>query len=124
MHQASWRQTKDRGNHPEKQMEDKPVKKFTSPEQPPEGLDRELLTIMVEECNEIAQRGTKALRFGVMEIQPGQELTNEQSIARELGDLVATVERLQERGLISTDDIEAGRQAKHRKLDVFLQSDQ
>ena len=48
-----------------------------------------LLTILAEECAEVAQRVSKALRFGVLEVQPGQEKTNAERIVEELIDLKA-----------------------------------
>jgi NTP pyrophosphatase (non-canonical NTP hydrolase) len=50
-----------------------------------------LLAIVAEECAEVAQRCTKALRFGLTEIQPGHPLNNAQRIAQEYGDLVAAM---------------------------------
>lgn len=48
-----------------------------------------LLVILGEECNEIAQRVAKALRFGLAEVQPGQPLTNAQRVMDEVNDFVA-----------------------------------
>lgn len=51
-----------------------------------------LLTIVGEECAEIAQRASKANRFGMHEVQPGQSLTNAQRITGEVNDLVAALQ--------------------------------
>jgi NTP pyrophosphatase (non-canonical NTP hydrolase) len=48
-----------------------------------------LLTILAEECNEVAQRASKAIRFGVEEIEPGQDKTNAQRVIQEFNDLTA-----------------------------------
>lgn len=48
-----------------------------------------LLTILAEECAEVAQRVSKALRFGPLEVQPGQDKTNAERIVDELIDLKA-----------------------------------
>jgi hypothetical protein len=53
-----------------------------------------LLTILAEECNEVAQRVSKTLRFGPKEIQPGQEYSNASRVLTELADLEAIVELL------------------------------
>lgn len=53
-----------------------------------------LLTILSEECSEVAQRVSKALRFTVKEIQPGQELTNWDRIQQEFNDLCAVARML------------------------------
>jgi hypothetical protein len=53
-----------------------------------------LLLILAEECSEVAHRVSKALRFGVSEIEPGQELTNGCRIAMECDDLIGVLEML------------------------------
>lgn len=53
-----------------------------------------LLTILAEECAEVAQRVSKALRFGLAEVEPGQPLTNAQRIMGEVNDLVAVYSML------------------------------
>lgn len=60
-----------------------------------------LLTIMAEECQEVSQRVSKALRFGVREIQPGQGATNAERIIREFCDLLAAYEMLHEDAILS-----------------------
>lgn len=50
-----------------------------------------LLSILAEECAEVAHRASKALRFGLDEIQPGQSLSNKERIELELADLMAVV---------------------------------
>lgn len=48
-----------------------------------------LLTTFAEEAVEVAQRATKALRFGIHEIQPGQFKTNAERLKGEFLDLLA-----------------------------------
>lgn len=62
--------------------------------------DEHLLSCLAEECSEVAQRVSKALRFGLNEIQPGQPLTNAQRLSIELTDLYAVREMLLDQGLI------------------------
>jgi hypothetical protein len=50
-----------------------------------------LLVRAMEECAEVAQRISKALVFGLDEIQPGQSLTNRQRIYQEYFDLRAVL---------------------------------
>ena len=54
-----------------------------------------LLTCLAEECAEVAQRASKAIRFGLGEIQPGQELNNAERIMVEYGDLQGVIDMLQ-----------------------------
>ena len=50
-----------------------------------------LLAKVMEECAEITQRAAKAQRFGLTEVQPGQDLDNETRLLHEFHDLVATM---------------------------------
>lgn len=59
-----------------------------------------LLTQMAEECNEIAQRVSKAIRFGLLEVQEGQEKTNAARIIQEFRDLQAVMELLEDAGAL------------------------
>lgn len=59
-----------------------------------------LLACLAEECAEVAQRVSKALRFGLGEIQPGQASDNADRIAEELGDLFSVAEILVNEGLL------------------------
>ena len=56
--------------------------------------DEHLYTVAAEECAELAQRFSKANRFGCEEVQPGQELSNRQRILYEFADLVGVMEML------------------------------
>ncbi len=49
-----------------------------------------LLTVLAEEGSEVAHRVSKALRFGVDEIQPGQTDTNGERIRFEVYDVIAS----------------------------------
>jgi len=54
--------------------------------------EEHILTIIGEECSEVQQRCSKALRFGMDEKQHDQELTNSERILQEFNDLVAVME--------------------------------
>ena len=49
-----------------------------------------LLSIVGEEGSEVAHRTSKAMRFGVVEIQPGQPDTNGERLRFEVYDVIAT----------------------------------
>jgi len=53
-----------------------------------------LLIMLMEECDELSQRASKALRFGLNEVQEGQSLTNARRIIYEFNDLVSVLEEL------------------------------
>lgn len=55
-------------------------------------LDEYLLICLAEECAEIQQRVTKALRFGLFEFEPGQPYNNIQRLRDEINDLYGVLE--------------------------------
>ena len=57
---------------------------------------KEVLTILQEECAEVIVDVSKCFRFGPDQIMEGQELTNLQRLEKELGDVQAMVELLQD----------------------------
>ncbi len=57
-----------------------------------------LLICLSEECAEVAQRVSKALRFGLEEVQPEQHETNADRIVEELADLWAVTTLLEREG--------------------------
>ena len=79
-----------------------------------------LLLCVMEECAEVSQRASKALRFGLEEIQPGQQLTNAQRLVLEYADLYAVFEMLGDEyphlPRVLTVDVEA----KKAKVKQFL----
>lgn len=78
-----------------------------------------LLTCLAEECMEVAQRVTKALRFGLEEVQPGQDLTNAERICQEFQDLIAVYSMLGGSGVLPFPD-EAQAKKKLEKVEKFL----
>lgn len=79
-----------------------------------------LLWLLAEECVEVAQRVSKAARFGLDEIQPGQFLTNEERIVGELADLQATIDILHDEGMLKTRITLEMNRAKKAKVEKFL----
>lgn len=80
-----------------------------------------LLTCLAEESAEIAQRTTKALRFGLREVQPGQPLTNDDRLCDELRDLIAVAHILHSEGIIGWFMPDAGEvHAKLAKIERFM----
>lgn len=75
-----------------------------------------LLTVLTEECAEVAQRACKAARFGLTEVQPGQTEDNKRRIERELADLMATADLL---GLSIRDEDKAAKVEKLKKYMVY-----
>jgi hypothetical protein len=92
------------------------------------------LTCLAEECSEVAicaneialaanqtaQRATKALRFGLEDVQPEQLLTNGQRLIAELNDLMGAVELLIEKGVIEWSIDRKAVEAKKDKIKKYL----
>jgi len=83
-----------------------------------------LLTIAAEECAEIAHRISKALRFGLNEVQAGQDKTNAERVMEEFYDFVAVIEWLTEEGHLPpmrVRNVEAAVEAKKAKIRRYFQ---
>ena len=80
-----------------------------------------LLSCLAEECAEVAQRVSKALRFGLDEVQPGQDQTNAERIVEEFNDLAAVVNRLSREGVLPWADWSTEREEeKAAKIERFM----
>jgi hypothetical protein len=69
-----------------------------------------------EQCSKVAVRVSKALRFGLDEVQPGQLMDNVQRLAIELADILAVAELLESAGVIARVRVEI----KKDKLRTFM----
>lgn len=58
-----------------------------------------LLVCLIEECAEIQQAASKALRFGLDDGYPGSDTTNSQDMGREITDLIAVIDLCREHGM-------------------------
>lgn len=80
-----------------------------------------LTTILMEECAEVAQRASKAARFGFGEIQPGQFLTNAERLEQEMTDLLTVYQMLANEGVVAPLGEAMGeRGSKREKVEKFL----
>ncbi|HTJ52574.1 MAG TPA: hypothetical protein VL443_24130 [Cyclobacteriaceae bacterium] len=79
-----------------------------------------LLIMLMEECDEVSQRASKALRFTLEEIQPGQEFTNADRIVYEFNDLYAIMQMLQKEGAIPHIINQPALELKKEKVKKFL----
>lgn len=79
------------------------------------------LSCVGEECLEVAFRISKAIRFGLMEVQSEQKLNNWQRIAEEYDDLLTAMDvLLEQEGLTYNRDIPT-QQAKRAKIKYYLE---
>jgi len=80
-----------------------------------------LLNILAEECTEVVGRVSKALRFGLDEVQPGQSLSNRQRIMVEVNDVYAILKMLNDEGVIDPTPDMAAIDVKVAKVERFLE---
>jgi hypothetical protein len=83
-----------------------------------------LYLVAMEQCNEVAQRLSKASRFTVDEVQPGQDMTNGIRVLQELADLITVVEMLQDLGHLPNYPLGARsdwKKAKREKVKKFME---
>lgn len=79
-----------------------------------------LLSCLIEECAEVIQRATKAQRFGVNEVQPGQDQNNIDRLSDELADLEGTIQLLQDEG-VNLCRLPDAVEAKKKKVREFME---
>jgi len=79
-----------------------------------------LIKILEEECCETAIRASKALRFGINEIQIDQDLTNAERIVYEFNDILAMMELLYDAGLIPQIMDREAIEKKKLKIEKFF----
>ncbi len=76
----------------------------------------EIMNILSEECAEVIQAISKCHRFGLDNAKPGKPLTNAQHMEAEIGDLLAMVDLLKSKGIITEEGLVSSKQAKIEKL--------
>ena len=86
----------------------------------PEGHTREVLTILSEECAEVIHRVSKALRFGLDDIQMGQPLSNRERIAQEVGDFIAVLDIALDSDLFPMEIVMQSRKDKVAKMAQYM----
>lgn len=81
-----------------------------------------LLWNLAEECAEVAQRVSKAARFGLHEIQPGQSFTNAERIMHEYADILGAIRLLTEEGILERpENFEELIQRKKDRFEKYLE---
>jgi hypothetical protein len=84
--------------------------------------DEHLLVILAEECSEVAKEAAKALRFGLDDKEPNQDLTNRKKIATEFNDLYAVMSMCLDAGILNDSDmlVATEMEAKKQKVEKYL----
>ena len=77
------------------------------------------MNILSEECAEVIQAVSKCHRFGLDNLKPGKPLTNAQHLEGEIGDVLAMVDLLKLKGIITDAGLDKAKQSKIEKLKVW-----
>jgi hypothetical protein len=80
-----------------------------------EHINAENLVLVIEECSEVIKVATKIIRFGVDHANPQHDVPNRTLLMQEVGDLFATIERLQ----LDPDVVGAAWGDKHERLKIY-----
>ena len=80
---------------------------------------KEIFCITQEECAEVTQAISKIFRFGFDSEHPVTKKSNHQSLEEEVGDLLAMIDIMVEKCIISDSNINEARIAKKEKLKVW-----
>lgn len=79
----------------------------------------EIMSILQEECAEVIQAVSKCFRFGADQCKPGKDYTNVQHLEEEIGDLLAMVDILVEKKILTEDRLKTAKAAKQIKLQTW-----
>lgn len=80
---------------------------------------KEIFCITQEECAEVTQAISKVFRFGFDSVHPVTNKSNMESLEEEVGDLLAMIDILVEKCIISDSNVNAARIAKKEKLKIW-----
>jgi NTP pyrophosphatase (non-canonical NTP hydrolase) len=77
---------------------------------------KEVMDILQEECAEVIVAVSKISRFGIDNYKPGKPKTNREHLEEEIGDVLAMIDIMLEKNVISLEHLEAAKTAKIEKL--------
>jgi len=95
--------------------------KYICQSPPLSDYEKEILTILIEECLEVGQAACKLIRFG-KESHPDTGVPNDQHLGIEIGELQHMMRLARLEGIIHFGDELLGRSRKAKKLARYLQS--
>jgi NTP pyrophosphatase (non-canonical NTP hydrolase) len=78
--------------------------------------EHEVMNILSEECAEVIQAISKCHRFGMDNVKPGKPKTNREHLEEEIGDLLAMVDIMLEKGMITQEHLDIAKVNKIEKL--------
>jgi NTP pyrophosphatase (non-canonical NTP hydrolase) len=74
------------------------------------------MDILQEECAEVIVAVSKISRFGIDNYKPGKPKTNREHLEEEIGDVLAMIDIMLEKSVISLEHLEIAKKAKIEKL--------
>lgn len=77
---------------------------------------KEILCITQEECAEVSQIVSKIFRFGWESTHPTSKVSNKERLEEEIGDLLAMVDIMVEKCLLSDSNLNTAKYLKREKL--------
>lgn len=77
---------------------------------------QEILDILQEECAEVIQNISKCRRFGLDNVYLKGEGTQREQLVKEIGDVLAMIDLLQENNLVSEQELDLAKRNKILKL--------
>lgn len=77
---------------------------------------QEILDILQEECAEVIQNISKCRRFGLNNEYLKGSGTQQEQLAKEIGDVLAMVELLKEHGVVTQSELDLAKRNKFVKL--------
>ena len=81
-----------------------------------ESQTKEVMDILQEECAEVIVAVSKISRFGIDNYKPGKPKTNREHLEEEIGDVLAMIDIMLEKGVVSLDNLNVAKAAKIEKL--------
>lgn len=97
------------------------MEKYISPHTLPTPYQREIATILIEECAELTKDLTKLLRFGADDGYPNSTTTNTMAASYEAGNVMAMILKAAEAEILNEEYLDKGMEDKLTKLDTWLQ---
>lgn len=83
--------------------------------------EREILTILQEECAEVIVAASKLLRFGLGNTNPSTGKKNSEELGLEVGDLQWMIDKVTLAEIVSRDHVIDGMVRKQDRLTQFMQ---
>lgn len=77
---------------------------------------RKLLTLLIEEGAEVTQEICKMLHHGLDNVNPVTGISNQEKLHGEIGDVLAVIEMMVDRGYLDFDQLVAGAERKVERL--------